>query len=136
MGIILPHAGNNHSVMEEKIKEKLYLVLTGVLTGVANGFFGGGGGMVVVPLMTFLLKLRTKVAHATAIAVILPVTVVSAIIYCAKGYFDFGTGLPSGIGVIAGGAAGAWLLGQLSAKWVTRIFAIVMFAACLKLLFF
>ena len=93
--------------MEEKIKEKLYLVLTGVLTGVANGFFGGGGGMVVVPLMTFLLKLRTKVAHATAIAVILPVTVV-----------------------------GAWLLGKLSAKWVTRIFAIVMFAAGVKLLFF
>ena len=92
--------------------------------------------MVVVPLMTFLLKLRTKVAHATAIAVILPVTVVSAIIYCAKGYFDFGTGLPSGIGVIAGGAAGAWLLGKLSAKWVTHIFAIVMFAAGIKLLFF
>ena len=122
--------------VKEKIKEKLFLVLTGIATGVANGFFGGGGGMVVVPLMTFLLKMKTKVAHATAIAVILPVTLVSAAIYCAKGYFDFSTGIPAGAGVVAGGAAGAWLLGKLSAKWVTRIFAIVMFAAGVKLLFF
>lgn len=92
--------------------------------------------MVVVPLMTFLLRLKTKVAHATAIAVILPVTLISAVIYCAKGYFDFKTGLPSGIGVVVGGAVGAWLLGKLSAKRITRIFALVMLAAGVKLLFF
>ncbi len=122
--------------MNEKIKEKLYLILTGAATGIANGFFGGGGGMVVVPLMTFLLKMKTKVAHATALAVILPVTLISAGIYIAKGYFDIQSGIPSGIGVVAGGALGAWLLGKLSAKWVTRLFAIVMLAAGVKLLFF
>ena len=81
--------------MNENFKNKLYLILTGVATGVANGFFGGGGGMIVVPLMTFLLKMKTKVAHATALAVILPVTIVSATIYIAKGYFDWKIGLPS-----------------------------------------
>ena len=122
--------------MNEKVKNKLYLYLTGVATGVANGFFGGGGGMIVVPLMTFLLKMKTKVAHATAIAVILPVTLVSATIYIVKGYFDWKIGLPSGLGVVGGGIAGAWLLSKLSAGWVTRIFALVMFAAGVKLAFF
>ena len=80
--------------MTEKIKEKLYLILTGVVTGLANGFFGGGGGMIVVPLLTFLLKMKTKSAHATAIAIILPVSVISAIVYFIKGSFDFSVGLP------------------------------------------
>lgn len=122
--------------MTENIKEKLYLILTGVVTGLANGFFGGGGGMIVVPLLTFLLKMKTKSAHATAIAIILPVSVISAIVYFIKGSFDFSTGLPSGAGVVLGGIAGAWLLGKLSSKWITRIFAVIMLAAGVKLLFF
>lgn len=122
--------------MSEEVKNKLYLILTGVITGLANGFFGGGGGMIVVPLMTFLLKMKTKTAHATALAVILPITIISAIVYFLKGSFDYKNGIPSGIGVIAGGAIGAWLLGKLSAKWVTRVFAVVMLAAGVKLLFF
>ena len=122
--------------MSEKIKNKLYLILTGVITGLANGFFGGGGGMIVVPLMTFLLKMKTKAAHATALAVILPITIISAVVYFLKGSFDYENGIPSGIGVIAGGVVGAWLLGKLSAKWITRLFAVVMLAAGIKLLFF
>lgn len=128
--------GDNKFAMNENLKEKLWYVLTGAATGLANGFFGGGGGMIVVPLMTFLLKMKTKVAHATALAVILPVSLVSAVIYAANGYFDFSDGLPSGVGVVVGGAIGAWLLGKLSAKWVTRLFAVVMFAAGVKMLFF
>lgn len=122
--------------MTDGTKNKLYLLLTGAATGLANGFFGGGGGMIVVPLLVFLLKVKTKIAHATAIAIILPVSVISAVIYFIGGGFDFSVGIPSGIGVVAGGAAGAWLLGKLSSKAVTRVFAAVMFAAGVKLLFF
>ncbi len=122
--------------MTDGFGKKIYLVLTGVITGAANGFFGGGGGMIVVPLLTFLLKLETKKAHATAIAIILPISVVSAMVYFLKGGFDFSAGLPSGTGVIVGGIAGAWLLGKLSSELITRIFAVVMLAAGIKLLFF
>ncbi len=118
------------------VKEKVYMALTGALTGLANGFFGGGGGMIVVPLMTFLLKMKTQKSHATALAVILPITLVSACIYFTSGKFDFSIGVPSGIGVVVGGMVGAWLLGRLSAKWLTKIFAIVMLIAGVKSLFF
>ena len=118
------------------VRDKIYMALTGALTGLANGFFGGGGGMIVVPLMSFLLHMKTQKAHATAIAVILPITVVSAFIYFTSGKFDFQTGIPSSVGVVAGGILGAWLLGKLSAKWLTKIFAIVMLIAGVKSLFF
>ena len=122
--------------MTENIKEKLYLILTGVVTGLANGFFGGGGGMIVVPLLTFLLYMKAKAAYATAIAIILPVSIISAVVYFLKGSFNFPVGIPSGAGVVLGGIAGAWLLGKLSSKWITRIFAVIMLAAGVKLLFF
>ena len=122
--------------MTNEVKENLYLALTGALTGLANGFFGGGGGMIVVPLMTFLLRMKTKKAHATALAVILPITLISALIYFLSGKFDFAVGVPTGVGVIAGGVVGAWLLGKISAKWLTKIFAIVMLVAGLRSLVF
>ena len=122
--------------MSEEIQTKAYMALTGALTGLANGFFGGGGGMIVVPLMSFLLKMKTKKAHATALAIILPITVVSAFIYFLSGNFDFATGIPASLGVVGGGVVGAWLLGKLSAKWLTKIFAVVMLVAGVKSLFF
>ena len=122
--------------MSEEIQTKAYMALTGALTGLANGFFGGGGGMIVVPLMSFLLKMKTKKAHATALAIILPITVVSAFIYFLSGNFDFVTGIPASLGVVGGGVVGAWLLGKLSAKWLIKIFAVVMLIAGVKSLFF
>ena len=122
--------------MDGEVREKLYLALTGALTGIANGFFGGGGGMIVVPLMTFLLKMKTKEAHATALAVILPITLVSALIYFVSGKFNYAIGVPTGLGVVVGGIVGAWLLGKLSAKWLTKLFAVVMLVAGVKSLLF
>lgn len=121
--------------MKEKSDLKLITALIGGLCGVANGFFGGGGGMIAVPLMIYALKIKTKVAHATAILVILPITVVSAIIYTAKGSLDFNLLIPVGLGVTAGGIIGAKLLGKLKVKAVTVIFSLVMLFAGIKLLF-
>ncbi len=134
LSIIIKNRGIK--VKAEGLKDKAYFIATGVLTGIVNGLFGGGGGMIVVPLMTFLLKMKTKVAHATALAVILPVSVISGIIYLIKGNFDLSVGLPSGIGVVIGGIVGAWALKKLSVKWVKIIFCGCMVFAGVKLLFF
>ena len=117
-------------------KEKTLMVITGVLTGLINGFFGGGGGMVVVPLLIFLLKKKPKVAHATAILIILPISVVSGIMYIAFGHYKFSIGLPVIIGTIVGGLIGAILLKKLPPKWVIIIFSLVMLVAGVKMLFF
>jgi hypothetical protein len=34
-----------------KIKSKLPLIVSGIAIGIVNGFFGGGGGMVCVPIL-------------------------------------------------------------------------------------
>ena len=116
--------------------EKLYSVLTGASAGLINGVFGGGGGMIVVPMLVYLLKKEPRVAHATAILLILPMSIVSGLLYASFGSFRWQTGLPVGIGVVIGGALGAVLLGKLSSKWIIVVFSLVMAAAGVKMLFF
>ena len=127
---------HNKKLPKKEIKRSLLAVITGVLAGLINGIFGGGGGMVVVPMLIKFLKCPPKKAHATAILIILPLSILSGILYAMFGNFDLKVGIPVGIGVIAGGLVGALLLSKLSSKWVTIIFSIVMVAAGVKMLLF
>ena len=58
--------------MSNLSREKFRWLLAGGLAGLVNGFFGGGGGSVLVPLLTQLCKLDQRRAFATSVAVILP----------------------------------------------------------------
>ncbi len=117
------------------IKNKAILCACGCLVGIVNGIFGGGGGMIVVPLLTGVCKKPPLVAHATAILIILPVCLASAMIYIFSGQFDTELFLSVSIGVLLGGAAGAKILNRISPSAAVALFAIVMFAAGIKMIF-
>lgn len=112
------------------------MIAGGLTVGFANGFFGGGGGMLCVPLLDKALGEKTKISHATAMLVILPISVASAVTYVVNGYFDLRVTLFAGIGVIVGGIVGALLLKKLDSGVVGIIFALVMVAAGIKQAFF
>ena len=101
------------------------------IVGFISGFFGGGGGMLCVPLLE-MSGLDEKRAHATALAVILPICVVSATIYVINGYFDSTAVICACIGVVLGGAAGAAVLDKLNGSAVGIIFALLMIAVGIK----
>lgn len=110
-------------------------LIGGLIVGFLNGFFGGGGGMIVVPLLVFLLKMPEKKAHATAIFVILPLCIVSSIVYIIKGSIDWLQLLYSSIGFVVGGVVGALLLKKLNNKVLRIIFSLIMVGAGIKLFF-
>lgn len=107
--------------------------LCGVLIGIINGLFGGGGGMIAVPVLTNLLGYPQKEAHATAIAVIAPVCAVSSVWYIIGGYAKPAIIIPAAIGNIAGGVLGAKLLGKLPVIAVQACFVAVMLAAGIRM---
>ena len=118
-------------------KNKAFLsVVGGVLSGLANGLFGGGGGIIIVPILMFILGYPAKSAHATAILVILPLSIVSGLFYAFFGSLNWTIGLPVAIGVTCGGLIGAFLLSKISSKWLVVIFSIIMIFAGGKMLFF
>ncbi|MBR2975079.1 MAG: sulfite exporter TauE/SafE family protein [Clostridia bacterium] len=115
--------------------KKSALVLGGVVAGFINGFLGGGGGVVIVSLLLSVLKLDQKKSQATALLVILPLTVVSAVVYVVYGNVDWRTALFTTIGVVAGGIVGALLLKKLDSNVVKMIFAIVLILGGVKMFF-
>ncbi|MBQ7830641.1 MAG: sulfite exporter TauE/SafE family protein [Clostridia bacterium] len=108
-------------------------IVCGVAVGSANSIFGGGGGMLAVPLL-MRIGLSEKRAHATAILVILPVSLLSFILYAYKGLYDFSVLIPTALGVTAGGVLGANLLGKLPTKTVNFVFGCLQVAAGIFLL--
>ena len=116
------------------IKNNWTQILCGGAVGLANGLFGGGGGMIAVPLLE-KTGLSGQRAHATAILVILPVSAFSFLLYALRGYLDLSVLIPSSIGVTAGGLLGAKILNILPEKTVAVIFAILQAFAGFWLLF-
>ncbi len=117
------------------VKSKVILALCGALIGLVNGFFGGGGGMICVPLLEKVLHLNGKYSHATAIVVILPISFVSAVIYFLSGNLETVPFLTVGSGVLLGGIVGSYLLKFLPEKVLKIIFVFVMLAGGIRLLF-
>lgn len=115
-------------------KQKMLLLLSGSAIGLLNGFFGGGGGMICVPILQKVLSLDAKHSHATAIAVIFPLSIVSAFIYVINGYINSFPLLTIGLGVVLGGIVGAYALKFLPPKIIRIIFALIMFAGGLRLI--
>lgn len=118
----------------KKIK-KLEILVLGTIIGVINGFFGGGGGMIVVPLLTNKFGFTQKEAQATAIFVILPISIASSIIYITKNSIDFVVGWSVILGVVIGGVLGALLLKKLNNLIVKSIFTVLMLVGGLFMLF-
>lgn len=115
--------------MQDKTKNKLKVWGGGLVTGLLNGLFGAGGGMVAVPALQ-KYGLSTKEAHATSISIIMPLSVVSAAIYLFKGSLSISDALVCLPGGIAGAVVGAMFLKKLKPAWIHKIFgALILFAA-------
>ena len=110
--------------------------LAGAAAGIANGFFGGGGGMILVPLLTGLCGLPQRQAFATSVAVILPLCVLSSVIYLLRGGLDWVAALPYLLGGLAGGFLGGKLFRKLRMDWLRRGFALLILYGGVRALFF
>ena len=116
-----------------RIKKYIYNCGSGILIGMINGLLGAGGGMIAVPILK-KSGLEQKEAHANAVAVILPISLISAILYIMNGYVKLSDAyafLPTGV---LGALAGTWALKKISPCWLKRIFGAFMIYAGVRLL--
>lgn len=111
------------------------LTSIGIITGILNGLFGSGGGTVVVPALNIIMQSEVHKSHATAIAVILPLTVVSTVIYILHGITDWPLTIKVGTGSIIGGYIGASILNKIKPSLLKKIFGLFMIAASVRMWF-
>lgn len=122
----------------ERGKKRAWLApaVAGGLAGIANGFFGGGGGMLLVPLLTRKCGLDQRQAFATSVAVILPLCVLSSIIYWFRGGLDIMAALPYLAGGLVGGFIGGKAFKKVNMVWLRRAFALLILYGGVKSLLF
>ena len=125
--------------MKEKTKNILKvfeLIGVGVLAGFVNGFFGAGGGLLLVPMISYAAKDDAKTAHATTLMCVLFMCIASSIIYFIKKQLDFKLILVCGIGSIIGSLVGTKLLRKLKNKVIDLVFAVVLVIAGICMIIF
>lgn len=106
-------------------QRKKYLVI-GACAGAANGFFGSGGGLFLVPLFISWLGMQQKTSFATSVAVIFPLSAVSAVIYFIKGGIDLSFSMPYLLGGAVGGILSGYLFTKASVPLLRKAFALLL----------
>ena len=117
-------------------QSKRNAVLAGGIAGLANGFFGGGGGMILVPFLVNKCGLDQRRAFATSVAIILPFCILSSIIYLFRGGLDLAAALPYLMGGLVGGFVGGKVFKNLNMDWLRRAFALLILYGGIRSLFF
>ncbi|GHV04408.1 UPF0721 transmembrane protein [Campylobacterota bacterium] len=101
--------------------EYLLFALTGLVAGVASGFFGIGGGLIVVPLCVALGE-GVKSAIALSTMQMTFSSILGSYINSKKQLFNPLDYLPLGFGGVLGAACGAYLLTIVSAHIAALFF--------------
>jgi len=109
--------------------------LPGFLAGAINGLIGGGGGLLLVPLLKRISGIPAKRAHATAVATMACLSAVSLAIYLWNGSVDMHYALPLSAGGAVGGVCGALWLRRVSVKTLRIGFALFMIWSAWRLWF-
>ena len=110
----------------------------GALAGFVNGLLGAGGGIIVTFFLSYALgntKGEKNKIFANALATMLPISVLSLVLYITKGHLKLTDRLiyliPS---AIVGGILGAFLLTKLKFRFVKIIFAILVIVSGFSML--
>lgn len=98
------------------------LIAAGFSAGCVTGLFGGGGGMVLVPLLTLLSNLNEESVFPSSIAVILPVCITALIL---SPEVRFPEALPWLPGSLIGGILAGKYGQQIPVKWLHRSLGIL-----------
>ena len=116
------------------------LLLAGGLAGFLAGFFGVGGGIILVPILLYLFQsihvsslVSTHLAFGTSLLIVMFASLSSAVQYARNGHVVWKAVLSIGLASVVGGLLGASIAGGLEGKVLRQIFAAVVLLSALRL---
>ncbi len=108
------------------MKENAKYGVTGALAGAANGFFGAGGGLFLVPMLVYWCGMEERRAFATSVAVIFPLSALSAALYWMQGGLAFAAAWPYLLGGVLGGWVAGCVFRRINMVWLRRAFGLLL----------
>ncbi len=107
----------------------------GVAVGIMAGLLGIGGGVFIVPLLIYVLKIPTKTAAATSIFIVVFSSFSGFVAHISLASTDWKFILFAGVFSFAGGHLGSRIMSErLKGKAVRRIFGVFLLIFFLKLI--
>ncbi|MBR7122054.1 MAG: sulfite exporter TauE/SafE family protein [Oscillospiraceae bacterium] len=107
-----------------KIKN-LGLVVSGICAGAINGLFGAGGGMVLIPLLTYLTDLDENDIFPASVCIIAPLCVVSFALTVKGNTVAWHIALPYLLASSVGGILAGMFGRKIPTIWLHRILGIL-----------
>lgn len=113
----IPHKPENVNVngMKNYIQRVAGVGLSG---GFFSGFFGVGGGVILVPLLVLIEKIPLREAVKISLLVVLIGSIASATTHVMQGSVVFREALMLGLGGVIGTIPGTWLVKKLPEKYL------------------
>lgn len=118
------------------------LVFTGIFAGLLAGLLGVGGGIVIVPVLFFLLQFfdvspesAIAIATATSLATIVPTSISSISVHYKKGNVDIGILKLWGGFVLVFAVIGSLAASSIPSNFLTLMFAIIALSVSMNMLF-
>jgi uncharacterized membrane protein YfcA len=115
--------------------EILILLGVGLVAGYFSGLIGIGGGVIIVPLLVYLLNFNQKTAQGTTLFMFLfPIGILGTYNYYKAGFIDFKTAGIIAITFIVGSYFGGKTLVQIDTKLIKQIFGGIIILIGFKML--
>lgn len=113
------------------------ILLIGFFAGWLSGLVGIGGGVVIIPALIYFAGFTIKNAQGTSVAALVPpIGIIAAYVYYKSGYVDVKTAALLSGAFVFGGYLGARTNLLISSPVTDKIFAFVLIAIAVKMLFF
>jgi uncharacterized membrane protein YfcA len=114
----------------------LTLLGIGLVAGVFAGMFGIGGGLIIVPALLLIVKLKEAEAIGTSLAALIPpVGLLGAIEYYNNGYVNIRYAALVAAGLFVGAYFGAKITTSLPPEVIRRIYAGFLFVIAARMMF-
>ncbi|MGD2093085.1 MAG: sulfite exporter TauE/SafE family protein [Candidatus Aminicenantes bacterium] len=114
----------------------ILLLMIGLVSGVASGLFGIGGGVLIVPGLVYLAGFSQHAATGTSLAILLPPVGLAAVIeYYRHGNVDLKAAFIVAAALFVGGWFGAVIANRIPGPYLRLAFGIFVVALGLYLVF-
>jgi uncharacterized membrane protein YfcA len=112
----------------------LIAIALGAVVGVLVGFLGVGGGVVLIPVMVYLLHFSQHVAQGTSLLMQLPPLGIGALlVYWRRREVDLAAGILCALGFLLGGYFGSALAIGMASRPLRAYYAVFQMLAAVLL---
>lgn len=118
----------------KKDKKIVKDLLIGLFVGFASGFFGAGGGLILVPYFSKKFENDERKSRATTVFCVLFMVIVSSLFYIKENKYDLLLSLKCVLGGIVGSVIGSKILNSLNQNILKIMFIIFLFYSSFKMI--